>query len=64
MISQNSHFLSRLHFVGVREDTVVENPRVNTTFIFLNDGKLKKKISAKDKSKERNKDNRSHEVKI
>ena len=62
MISQNSHFLSRLHFVGVREDTVVENPRVNTTFIFLNDGKLKKKISAKDKSKEGNKDNRSHEV--
>ena len=62
MISQNSHFLPRLHFVGVREDTVVENPRVNTTFIYLNDGKLKKTISAKDKSKERNKDNRSHEV--
>ena len=62
MISQNSHFLPRLHFVGVREDTVVENPRVNTTFVFLNDGKLKKKISAKDKSKERSKDNRSHEV--
>ena len=56
--------MSRLHFVGVREDTVVENPRVNTTFIFLNDGKLKKKISAKDKSKERSKDNRSHEVKL
>ena len=64
MISQNSHFLPRLHFVGVREDTVVENPRVNTTFVFLNDGKLKKKISAKDKSKERSKDNRSHEVKL
>ena len=41
---------------------MVENPRVNTTFIYLNDGKLKKKISAKDKSKEGNKDNRSHEV--
>ena len=62
MISQNSHFLPRLHFVGVREDTVVENPRVNTTYIFLNDGKLKKKISAKEKSKERSKDNISHEV--
>ena len=64
MISQNSHFLPRLHFVGVREDTVVENPRVNTTFIYLNDGKLKKKISAKDKSKEGNKDNRPHEVNL
>ena len=62
MILKNSHFLPRLHFVGVREDTVVENPRVNTTFVFLNDGKLKKKISAKDKSKEGNKDNRPHEV--
>ena len=64
MILKNSHFLPRLHFVGVREDTVVENPRVNTTFIYLNDGKLKKTISAKDKSKERNKDNRSHEVNL
>ena len=64
MISQNSHFLPRLHFVGVKEDTVEENPRVNTTFVFLNDGKLKKKISAKDKSKEGNKDNISHEVNL
>ena len=64
MISQNSHFLPRLHFVGVKEDTVEENPRVNTTFVFLNDGKLKKKISAKDKSKERSKDNRPHEVNL
>ena len=56
--------MSRLHFVGVRKDTVVENPRVNPTFVYLNDGKLKKKISAKDKSKERSKDNRSHEVSL
>ena len=41
-----------------------ENPRVNTTFVFLNDGKLKKNISAKDKSKEGNKDNISHEVSL
>ena len=41
---------------------MVENSGVNTTFIYLNDGKLRKKMLAKDKRKGINVNSRKKEV--